>query len=545
MVLYPRSSVNSISRGDSGLKASDRDIHALITNMEKLSNGDQIVRHLQQIANLGYKKARRYSKAADYENAAEQYTLVAKAYKKVIDMIKEHPRKYSSIQKLIETYRETANYWEKQAEFSLSEGSKDKLLNYKIKGKDLQNLGNYTGSIKSFDTAIESSDSYKQIDLLIEQGNTYYYNEEYVKAKDNYSKASSIDPSNPIAQGNLGLARMAQRDYPGAIEAFQRAIELDKTADTYFLEMGVAHYKLRQYPEAMTFVEGALKLNPNSSRAWNTLGSIYNDGGLSSEQAKACFKRAIEIDPDYDIAKANLAEILLILEEYEESEKWAKVVRNNGDERYGFIVRFLLICSYYMREQEERAIKGVYDLLSYMDSFDSNYEIDWNFDSLWKQVNEKVQNANSKRVLSSVLSLKEHSNRETKAQKISEIRRLMPVNAKLFEQAAIKLAEQISVENKSEADDTPGYYRWEIYLRADESTLSQIDKVIYYLHPTFLNHIREVDAISDEIRRDGFRLKERGWGEFQVKVKVIFKGNRKITKYHWLKLSGTTPLDTA
>lgn len=61
----------------------------------------------------------------------------------------------------------------------------------------------------------------------------------------------------------------------------------------------------------------------------------------------------------------------------------------------------------------------------------------------------------------------------------------------------------------------------QVQLDADEEAfLDNVKKVIYYLHPTFPNPIREVVD-----RKSRFALKTRAWGEFNIYADVYFKNS--------------------
>ncbi|MGN6346206.1 MAG: pYEATS domain-containing protein [Candidatus Nitrosocosmicus sp.] len=63
------------------------------------------------------------------------------------------------------------------------------------------------------------------------------------------------------------------------------------------------------------------------------------------------------------------------------------------------------------------------------------------------------------------------------------------------------------------------------------SFLNYIESVIYYLHPTFSQNV-----IRSEDKENNFMLASRGWGEFNIKVEIILKDQRKAILNHWLSL---------
>jgi hypothetical protein len=66
-----------------------------------------------------------------------------------------------------------------------------------------------------------------------------------------------------------------------------------------------------------------------------------------------------------------------------------------------------------------------------------------------------------------------------------------------------------------------GWWFWAVWLAGDAADLDQVEKVVYHLHPTFLE---PVQIRTD--RKNGFRLEGNGWGEFTVRARLDFKDGR-------------------
>jgi hypothetical protein len=105
--------------------------------------------------------------------------------------------------------------------------------------------------------------------------------------------------------------------------------------------------------------------------------------------------------------------------------------------------------------------------------------------------------------------------------------------------------EQISVTNIYTPSTRKGkdWYDWTVYLVVENSdVIRQIKSVIYSLHPTFYQPVREVEEPTGGFKLDsgswgGFKFQASGWGEFEIKADIILKESREvITKYHWLNL---------
>jgi YEATS family len=74
--------------------------------------------------------------------------------------------------------------------------------------------------------------------------------------------------------------------------------------------------------------------------------------------------------------------------------------------------------------------------------------------------------------------------------------------------------------DKSLDKDDKEYYRLKISLDADEEKdLDQIKKVVYHLHPTFRNPVRETMD-----RDSNFEITTIAWGQFLLVADIYFKG---------------------
>ncbi|MCX6590277.1 MAG: hypothetical protein NTZ56_02010 [Acidobacteria bacterium] len=75
------------------------------------------------------------------------------------------------------------------------------------------------------------------------------------------------------------------------------------------------------------------------------------------------------------------------------------------------------------------------------------------------------------------------------------------------------------------------YWSWEVWLDGSPDDLNQVEKVLYVLHRSFPNPVRETND-----RASGFRLKSAGWGTFPLLVNVTLKNGREIHLTHDLQL---------
>lgn len=74
-------------------------------------------------------------------------------------------------------------------------------------------------------------------------------------------------------------------------------------------------------------------------------------------------------------------------------------------------------------------------------------------------------------------------------------------------------------------------WRWSVWLDGQSQELNSVDHVVYILHPTFHNPVRE---ISD--RGTNFRLETSSWGTFTIHAKAVLRDGREVMLDHDLVL---------
>jgi Flp pilus assembly protein TadD len=96
--------------------------------------------------------------------------------------------------------------------------------------------------------------------------------------------AAELDPKNPHAHSNLGVALRAAGDVTGAIAAFREAVRLDpKVPEVHFL-LGAALYTDGQLDAAVESLRAAVALNPDFTDAKAALAQAEGDKGEPKPQ---------------------------------------------------------------------------------------------------------------------------------------------------------------------------------------------------------------------------------------------------------------------
>lgn len=99
----------------------------------------------------------------------------------------------------------------------------------------------------------------------------------------------------------------------------------------------------------------------------------------------------------------------------------------------------------------------------------------------------------------------------------------------VFEQRAAPAVLNVKVRNWAREIE-PDWWEWGIQVEGAAAELDRIRCVEYTLHPSFPNPVRMVCS-----RNDRFLLTARGWGTFEVKVKLLLKDGAVIPLSHQLR----------
>ena len=75
------------------------------------------------------------------------------------------------------------------------------------------------------------------------------------------------------------------------------------------------------------------------------------------------------------------------------------------------------------------------------------------------------------------------------------------------------------------------WWRWWIYLDADDAALDEVEQVIYILHPTF-----SPPFVTVKSRENAFKFTTEGWGVFTIYATVHLKNGEVLKLEHELEL---------
>lgn len=163
-------------------------------------------------------------------------------------------------------------------------------------------------SVSSFQTTVEQDPNYYSAYVAMgvmhdEKGSDL--------ALEYYNSALEIFPESTEALYNIGMYYQKRGKLEEAIMSYKTVSEIDSTwADPYY-NQGYIHLIISEgnLDSAIFYLTKATELDPFYYQAYNNLGLAYENKG-DIKNAKKFYTKAIEANPDFQLAKDNLNSLL-------------------------------------------------------------------------------------------------------------------------------------------------------------------------------------------------------------------------------------------
>ena len=111
-----------------------------------------------------------------------------------------------------------------------------------------------------------------------------------------------------------GNALFKEKRYEDAIKFYEKALDMNPTAEVLFSNKGTCKKCLKEYKDAINDYKKALELNPKNTKNMNRLASVYIITGQIGE-AKLLQEKALNLEPNNSTYKEQMATIEKILED--------------------------------------------------------------------------------------------------------------------------------------------------------------------------------------------------------------------------------------
>lgn len=123
------------------------------------------------------------------------------------------------------------------------------------------------------------------------------------------------------ALAERGAALFQEGDYDAAVEKLEAALAqgLERESEKEVLTvLGNAYGELEQYDEAIARHEKALALDPTFHTAWVNLGIVHRMRG-AYDDAERCYREALALNPDYPELHASIGALYIHQAKYDEA----------------------------------------------------------------------------------------------------------------------------------------------------------------------------------------------------------------------------------
>ena len=145
-------------------------------------------------------------------------------------------------------------------------------------------------------------------DLLFTQAVKFHENGDLTKAENLYRQILETAPDNADVLNLMGLIAQAKGLHDQACNWFYRAAKQAPSSPHIYFNLGLSLFNDNKPYEAIDAYQKAIELQPEIKETYNYLAEVYRSLG-EDDQAKQNYQKALSIDSDYLEARINLASL--------------------------------------------------------------------------------------------------------------------------------------------------------------------------------------------------------------------------------------------
>lgn len=191
-------------------------------------------------------------------------------------------------------------------------------IRFQLRGNSLEAEKIYNKILETDPSNILSLNNLASI--LNSQGN-------YIKAKILLKKALKIKPDYIDALNNLGISYKNTNNYIQAINIFQKIIRINLKFQNAYINLGNCYQSIQEFEKAIATYDELIKLQPRSILALYNQAICFYELNLH-HKAITNYNMVLKIDPNFIEAKWNLANIDLLLGNYNDGWKNYEIRKN-------------------------------------------------------------------------------------------------------------------------------------------------------------------------------------------------------------------------
>lgn len=151
-------------------------------------------------------------------------------------------------------------------------------------------------------------------------GEAYMQSKDFVKATENFEKASQLAPKNALLHTALSMSKLGQGENNRAVAELETAAKLDPKSSQTGILLIMTHLRLKEFDKALAAAKTLEKENPDNPLVQNLKGGIYM-GKNDAANARASFEKALSLQPTYYPAAVNLAQLDLLEKKPDDAKK--------------------------------------------------------------------------------------------------------------------------------------------------------------------------------------------------------------------------------
>lgn len=180
------------------------------------------------------------------------------------------------------------------------------------------------------------------------------------KAVEASDKAIELDSDSAEARASRGLAMFISENYSEAEREFSKAIELNPNLFEAYYYFGLAYSSQGEFEKAVTMYKKAIEVNPADYQSVIFLAQAYSSLGRRHEEMKArlssldVIKRHLELNPHDTRALYVGANQLCSVGEFEKGQEMAE--RALGPDEKEPVVLYNVACFFAMKGDYDRAV---------------------------------------------------------------------------------------------------------------------------------------------------------------------------------------------
>ena len=332
---------------------------ALFDAVKEIKNPDERLYALSDLAKTYNNDASSLYNLAYELHAQKKYDYALEIYQRVITM---NPGLADAYLNIAAIYKERNQYQEAlstlqnalvvnpnnlKAKNLLAQIKQDSTITNYESAISKQKKGDYTGAIEDFQRIIAENGA--GADSYVGLGATYMAAEKTDDAINAFNKALELDKSNSPALYYLGNIYFGKKNYTKALGLYQKAQMFDpenpdvKSAikdaklaiNDDMLQKGIDEFNAKRYTKALLLLNNTIQSNPNNGYAYYYRGMTY-DAQKKYLQAIEDYKKAVSKSPDLKVAYYSLAidyDTLKLKKEAKAAyKKFVDVSKNNTDE---------------------------------------------------------------------------------------------------------------------------------------------------------------------------------------------------------------------